>query len=38
MVENVFFFFEDEENIVEESDEKVGLRECVKNVLNEFER
>lgn len=29
---------EDEENTVEESDEKAGLRERVKNALNELER
>lgn len=29
---------EDEDNTVEESDEKAGLRERVKNALNELER
>ncbi len=29
---------EDEENTVEESEEKAGLRERVKNALNELER
>ena len=37
-VENAPSSSEDEENTVEESDEKAGLRERVKNALNELER
>ncbi|HAL5935419.1 putative general secretion pathway protein GspB [Escherichia coli] len=37
-VENAPSSSEDEENTVEESEEKAGLRERVKNALNEFER
>ena len=37
-VENATSSSEDEENTVEESDEKAGLRERVKNALNELER
>ena len=37
-VENAPSSSEDEENTVEESDEKAGLRERVENALNELER
>ncbi len=37
-VENAPSSSEDEENTVEESEEKAGLRERVKNALNELER
>lgn len=37
-VENATSSSEDEENTVEENDEKAGLRERVKNALNELER
>ncbi len=37
-VENAPSSSEDEDNTVEESDEKAGLRERVKNALNELER